>query len=402
MPDFWYKALTGSGAVQEGWISAPDEQEVEEELRRQGAYLIQTEQRDRPRRITDGNIDRRELLAFLEYLSGSFAAGIPLLTILDDVSKRLRSSRLRAIVTEVRDSVANEGKSLSQAMAAHPKAFPKLYVATIQAGEASGQLAFSLQQLVEYTDWQESISSSVRQATMYPAIVLGAVSLLVTGLVGFVFPRIIPILRTRDVDLPLPTTIIMTLSLFIREHWLVVILAVVAIVVGVMLVRQSDRGRRIIDRLIIRTPVIGEFVLEVNIARVVTYLGLFYRSGVDLIQSLLLVEQMATNSVVADIVREARLRIEGGETMASAFGHSPLVPAIVMRSLALGESTGRLDESLERAKLYYSREIPAAVRRVVTLIQPVMIIVLGGVILLVALAIILPILNIYSSIGVRR
>jgi type IV pilus assembly protein PilC len=137
-------------------------------------------------------------------------------------------------------------------------------------------------------------------------------------------------------------------------------------------------------------------------ARVVTYLGLFYRTGVDLLQSLLLVEQMATNRVVGEVVRDAREHIEGGESITTAFGRSALVPMIVMRSLALGESTGRLDEALERAKLYYGREIPAAVRRMITLIQPILIVVLGGVVLLVALAIMLPILNIYNTIGIRR
>jgi type IV pilus assembly protein PilC len=234
VPDYWYKALTGSGSVQEGWINAASEVQVEEELRRQGAFLIQTEVRTRARKVTDGPVERRELLAFLEYLSGSFTAGIPLLTILDDIPRRLRSARLKAIINEVRTAVADEGKSLSDAMADHPRAFPRLFIATIQAGEASGQLAFSLQQLVEYLDWQENISASVRQATMYPVIVLGAVSLLVGGLVGFVFPRIIPILRTRDVELPLPTKIIMTLSLTIRENWLavLVLLAVVTVTIA--------------------------------------------------------------------------------------------------------------------------------------------------------------------------
>jgi len=402
VPDYWYKALTGSGAVQEGWISAPSETGVEEELRRQGAFLIQTEQRSRKRRITDGAVDRRELLAFLEYLAGSFSAGIPLLTTLDDIPQRLRSARLKAIVGEVRVGVSEEGKSLSEAMGDHPKAFPPLFIATIKAGEASGQLAFALQQLVEYLDWQETISSSVRQAMMYPIVVITAVGLLVVGLLGFVFPRIIPVLRTRDVELPLPTKIIMTLSLIIRDHWGAVLAVLVALIVTFLVLRRSERGRLFLDTLIVRTPGVGPFIVEVNMARVVTYLSLFYRAGVDLMTSLLLVEQMATNKVVANLVRDARIRIEGGETMASAFGQSPLVPVIVLRSLALGEATGQLEESLERVKMYYAREIPAAVKRVVTLIQPAMIVFLGGVILMVALAIMLPILNIYNSIGARR
>ena len=402
MPDYWYKALTSAGAVQEGWATAQSEAGLEEKLREQGAFLITAKISARQTSGTDGKVPRRDLLAFLEYLAGSFTAGLPLLTILDDVQPRLRSARLKAILLEVRSEVANQGRSLSEAMADHPKAFPHLFVATIRAGEASGQLSFALQQLVDYLDWQEGISGSVRQATMYPIVVLIAVGLLVTGLVGFVFPRILPILRLRQVQLPLPTRIIMAASSVIHDHWIALVAVVAAVAAAFILVRRSEAGRLRTDALLLKVPVVGRFVLEVNIARVVTYLSLFYRAGVDLMQSLLLVEQMVTNRVVARLVRDARERIGEGETMAVAFGKSPLVPLVVMRSLALGESTGRLDEALDRAKLYYGREIPASVRRVVTLIQPALIIVLGAVILVVALAIMLPILNIYNTIGARR
>jgi type IV pilus assembly protein PilC len=402
LPDYWYQALTGSGAVEEGWVNAPSEIGLEEELRRKGAFLIKAEARTRTKKLTDGKIDRAEILAFLEYLSGSFVAGLPLLTTLDDVPRRLRSAKLKTIVAEVRTAVAEEGKSLSDAMAEHPRAFPQLYVSTIQAGEASGQLAFSLQQLVDYMDWQEQISSSLRQAIMYPLVVLGAVGLLITGLVGFVFPRILPILKLRQVQLPLPTRIIMASSDFINHNILWLFIATVAAAITVVLLRRSERGRLIVDRLLLAIPGVGQLLLEVNMARVVTYLGLFYRSGVDLLQSLILVENMATNKVVANVVRDAREQITEGETIANAFGRSPLVPVVVMRSLALGESTGRLDEALDRAKLYYGREIPAAVRRMITLIQPAMIVLLGGIVLLVAMAIMLPILNIYNTIGIRR
>ena len=402
MPHYWYRALTGGGNVEEGWMTAPSESGVEDSLRQKGAFLITAEEREREKKHTDGRIERRELLAFLEYLSGSFTAGLPLLTTLEDVPRRIRSAKLKVIVGEVRNAVALEGKSLSEAMSEHPKAFPQVFISTIQAGEASGQLSFALQQLVEYLDWQEGIASSVRQATMYPLVVLVAISMLVVGLVGFVFPRILPILRMRDVDLPLPTKIIMTTSLFIRGNAALLALGAIALVALIVLARRTERGKYVIDAVLLKVPIVGAFMLEVNMARVVTYLGLFYRTGVDLLQSLALVEKMITNRVVARVVHDARDEIEGGASIATAFGRSPLVPVVVMRSLALGETTGRLDESLERARLYYSREIPAGVRRVVTLIQPAMIIILGGIVLLVALAIMLPILNIYNTIGVRR
>ena len=402
MPDYWYQALTSSGAVEEGFSTAPSEVVLEDQLRKQGSFLMKAEERSRARHVTDAKIERKELLAFLEYMAGSVTAGIPLLTILDDVPRRIKSPKLKIIIGEVSAAVSQEGMSLSGAMTKHPKAFPELFVATIQAGEASGQLAFALQQLLEYMDWQENITSSVREATMYPLVVLGAVALLVTGLIGFVFPRLIPILKLRQVDLPLPTRIIMFLSLLLRDHWFLLLVGIAAAVGVVVLFTRSERGRHLLDVAVLKIPVVGEFILEVNMARVVTYLSLFYRSGIDLLQALLLVERMATNSVVARIVHDARELIAGGETIANAFGRSPLVPVVVMRSLALGESTGKLDDALDRAKLYYGREIPAAVRRVISLIQPAMIVILGAVILMVALAIMLPILNIYNSIGVRR
>ncbi len=402
MPDFWYRALTGSGAVKEGFTTASNETELEEQLREEGTFLITAKIKERERSAADAVIPRKELLAFLEFLSGSFAAGLPILSILDDVQPRLKSAKLRTIIAAVRAAVADQGSSLSAAMSQYPKAFPQLIVATIRAGEASGQLAISLEQLVEHFDWQENISASVRQATMYPIIVLFAVGLLVTGLIGFVFPRIIPILRTRQVELPLATRIIMAASTVVREHWFALLVSMAIVGVLLVLIRRSEEGRFRTDLLLLKVPVLGKFVLEVNIARVVTYLSLFYRAGVDLLQSLALVESMVTNVVIARLVRNAREGVAAGETLAASFGRSPLVPMVVMRSLALGESTGRLDEALDRATVYYGREIPASVRRVITLIQPALIVVLGGVILLVALAIMLPILNIYNTIGVRR
>src|SRR3954464_12241094 len=228
MPEYWYSALTDTGSVQEGTMSAADETTLSDQLRAKGSFLIKTELRPggaggRPGSLTDGKIERRDLLAFLEYVAGSFDVGIPMLETLDDVVNRLQSKRLRRIVGEIRFAVADEGKSLSAALAEHPKAFPELYVGTIRAGEASGELSFALRQLVEYMDWQENISSQLKQATAYPGIVLTAVALLVVGLLGFVFPRITPLLRVRNIELPLPTRVILVVSSFVHERWPVVL-----------------------------------------------------------------------------------------------------------------------------------------------------------------------------------
>jgi type IV pilus assembly protein PilC len=402
VPEFWYSALTDGGSVREGILSAPDESALEDHLRQLGVFLIRSEVREKTvRKLTDGKIDRRELLAFLEYVAGSFDVGIPILETMDDVATRLQSKRLRLIIGEVRYAVAEEGKSLSAAMAEHPVAFPELYVGTIRAGEASGELGYALRQLVEYMDWQQGISSQLAQATLYPVIVLGAVTLLVIGLIGFVFPRIIPMLQSQKVQLPLPTRVILAVSTFVRQDWLIATLLFNGIILIGYLAYRTSRGRYIIDGLILRLPVVGSVVRDVNMARIVTYLGLFYRTGVELVFSLSLVERIIDNRVISVAVGKARVMVTDGVSMASAFGGSTLFPHVVIRSIALGEATGNLDQALSRAKDYYSREIPAAVRRMITVLQPLLIAVIGGVILTVALAIILPILNIYNSIGRR-
>jgi type IV pilus assembly protein PilC len=405
VPDFWYSALTDGGTVKEGRMNAPSESALEDYLRRQGAFLIRTEVRESAasgsRSLTDGKIERKELLAFLEYVAGSFDVGIPILESLDDVARRLQSKRLRKIIGEIRYAVSEEGKSLSAAMAEHPMAFPELCVGTIRAGEASGELGYALRQLVEYMDWQETIASQLKQATMYPIIVVIAVALLVTGLIGFVFPRILPLLNGQK-SLPLPTRVILHTSEFIRHEWLVALVALNSVILFVYFLHRTPRGRLFVDTAVLRLPIFGPVVRDVNMARVVTYLALFYRTGVELVLSLQIVERIITNKAVAAGVAAAREQVVQGVSIASALGQSPLFPTVVLRAVALGEATGNLDTALARTKDYYSREIPATVRRMITLLQPLLIAMIGGVILTVALAIILPILNIYASIGVRH
>jgi type IV pilus assembly protein PilC len=405
VPEYWYSAVTASGAVEEGWLRAASEGALEESLRERGVFLVRSEvgrHHEDVHTLTDGVVDRRELLAFLEYVAGAFDVGIPILEVLDDVTNRVQSKRLVKIVGEVRYAISDEGKSLSEALGEHPLAFPALYVGTIRAGEATGQLGYALRQLVEYIDWQATITSQLKQATLYPIIVVVAVGLLVLGLIGFVFPRIIPVLVVQKVALPLPTRIILKASTIVRDDWLAVLIALNVVTFATYGIRRTAAGRLWTDGLLLRLPIVGGTIRDVNMARIVTYLSLFYSTGVELVLSLTLVERIIDNRAISEAVRQARELVVQGVSIATAFAQSPLFPTMVLRGIALGEATGHLDESLARAKEYYSREIPAAVRRMITLLQPVLIAFIGGVILTVALAIVLPILNIYNSIGVRH
>lgn len=398
--DFTYEALLPNGDVTRGELSAENEIELEERLRDLGQYLIRAEARAAAARTrTDAPVRPQELIAFTEYLFASVQVGLPLLTALSDAEVRLTGTKIRAITREIAESVGVEGRSLSEALAEHPRTFPELYVAIVEAGEATGRLEFALERLLEYMDWQQEIRSQIRQATLYPLIVFLAMVMLILILITFVYPKLLPILTQFDVTLPLPTRILIGVTEFVRGFWFVVLGAIGGIVAGIWLIRKSSRGRRLTDWMLLRVPIFGRLMHEINMARFVTYLALFYRTGVGLIQGLQLVERIMANRVLADAVGAARERIERGDSIAEAFQGTKLFPPLVVRSLALGETTGRLDDALMRSKVYYDRELPTTVKRLLAALQPTLILMLGGVILLVGLSIILPILSIYQSIS---
>ena len=202
--------------------------------------------------------------------------------------------------------------------------------------------------------------------------------------------------------MPMATQLVIGASEIIRGYWAAFAGALAAMIVGVALGRRNPSTRVKIDALLLRIPVFGDLITQINMARLVTYMALFYRTGVEIVYSLELSERLVGNRAVARAVRGVREAIIGGESLGAAFSASPVFPAMVVRTVSLGEITGHLDEALNRASIYYEREIPAAVRRMVTILQPALIALMGGAVLLVAMAIILPILGIYDSIGQRR
>lgn len=403
MPHFWYEALTATGQVETATMAATSEEDLAERLRENGAYLVRSRPAEKPApaRKTDGKIEKKHLLALLEYMAGSAQVGMPIMTTLSDVEPRLESKKLRKIVAEMRDTMSLEGKSLSEAMAEHPKAFDNFYISTIQAGEASGQLDYVLAQLVKHLDWQQTIGSQIKQAVLYPIIIVVAIAGLLVVLVGFVFPRLIPILTSRGGELPMATQLVVGASEIIRGYWIVFLGVLAALGVFIAVGRRNPAMRVKLDGLLLRLPVFGDLIRQINMARLVTYMALFYRTGVEIVYSLELSERLVGNRAVARAVAAVREAIIGGESLGAAFAVSPIFPPMVVRAISLGEITGHLDDALNRASIYYEREIPAAVRRMVTILQPALIAVMGGAVLLVALAIILPILGIYDSIGKR-
>jgi type IV pilus assembly protein PilC len=393
-----YQALTESGTLTRGSMQAESEEELAARLREQGQYLVRAREARRAKVYSDGPISDQDLTHVIEYLATSLEAGIPLLQVLTDLENRLPRKRIRKIVAEIRTALLH-GESLSDAMAHYPKAFSKLVVSTVKAGETTGRLDFALRQLLAYLDWVQEIRVLIRQATTYPAIVVIGLIVLLAVLMTILFPKILPVLESFQVDLPLPTRMTIAGVRFLERHWAALAAGFAGLGVLLWIAARTSGGRQLIDSALLRLPVIGQAALDINMARLVTYLSLCYATGVGVLGGLRLVEEMLGNSVLAKAVGRARTAIERGASIAQAFVEEGVFPPILTRSLALGESTGRLDEALQRVKLYYDRELPARVRRLLSLLNPALVVILGAVILVVGLAIILPIMNIYRSLG---
>ncbi|GIW51626.1 MAG: MSHA biogenesis protein MshG [Gemmatimonadales bacterium] len=393
-----YQALTQSGSLTRGLMQAENEEELAARLREQGQYLVRARKTRRAKVYADGPISDQDLTHVIEYLATSLEAGIPLLQVLTDLENRLPRRRIRKIVAEIRTALLH-GEGLSDAMAHYPKAFSKLVVSTVKAGETTGRLDFALRQLLAYLDWVQEIRVLIRQATTYPAIVVTGLVVLLVTLMTVLFPKILPVLESFQVALPLPTRMTIGAARFLERHWAELAAGLVGLGALLWVAARTTPGRKLIDSALLRLPVIGPVVLDINMARLVTYLSLCYATGVGVLGGLRLIEEMIGNSVLARAVARARVAIERGASIAQAFVEQNVFPTIVTRSLALGESTGRLDEALQRVKLYYDRELPARVRRLLSLLNPALVVILGAVILIVGLAIILPIMNIYQSLG---
>jgi type IV pilus assembly protein PilC len=391
-----YQALTESGTLTRGSMQAESEEELAARLREQGQYLVRAREARRAKVYSDGPISDQDLTHVIEYLATSLEAGIPLLQVLTDLENRLPRKRIRKIVAEIRTALLH-GESLSDAMAHYPKAFSKLVVSTVKAGETTGRLDFALRQLLAYLDWVQEIRVLIRQATTYPAIVVIGLIVLLAVLMTVLFPKILPVLESFQVDLPLPTRMTIAGVRFLERHWAALAAGFAGLGVLLWIAARTSGGRQLIDSALLRLPLIGQAALDINMARLVTYLSLCYATGVGVLGGLRLVEEMLGNSVLAKAVGRARTAIERGASIAQAFVEEGVFPPILTRSLALGESTGRLDEALQRVKLYYDRELPARVRRLLSLLNPALVVILGAVILLVGLAIILPIMNLYQS-----
>ncbi len=396
MPVYEYKALDKKGKRIKGTLDAESQSQAGNQLRRQGVYpvsIIRTHQRQKKNK---GHLSWRqgvrpeEISVWTRQLATLLAAGIPLVQALDSLYEQTVNKVLKNIVADVRDAV-NEGSSLTDALAPYPRLFSSVYVNMVRAGEASGSLDIVLERLADFAEKQEAIRARLRAALVYPVFmaVIGTAILFV--LVTYIVPNITQVFVEMDRVLPLPTLLLIQCSDFLQKNWWFIALALAAFVITVRMAVQKPWGRRIWDYIKLKFVVIGPVMQKVILVRFASTLGSLLKSGVGLMDSMAIVRAVVANVHIAEVVGQSMEQVRKGQSVVRTLQDSEWFPPVFVQMIGVGEQSGTLDKMLEKSARAYEREVEMAVLAMTSLIEPVMIAVMGLVIGFIVLSILLPI-----------
>lgn len=402
MPRFNYQARSRSGQKVTGIMLAEDEEQLTLTLREMDLYLVNVKtEDDRVRAYFIRRVKRREIINFTVHLATAVGGGIPILQAFEDLELQTTDHRMKNAIVVILEDLRG-GSSLSDALSRHPTIFSEIYVNMAKAGETSGSLVRVLQHLIVFLEWQDGLISEVKRATIYPATVLIAVLGLLGILIGFVFPRILPVITNLKVPLPFITRVIMALSDFVRHGWYWILLAGASFFVLIRFLKASEDGLLILDAIKLRLPVIGGLVEKICLSRFAHHLGILLQTGVDITQSLSIAERVVGNAVIAQAVSEAREKVIQGGALWRSLQETGVFPPLVIRMIFVGETTGTIDSTLGRVTDFYDREIPATVKKLFALLEPLIIVMLAVIVLMVALSVFLPLYSALGRVGARR
>ena len=407
MPQYAYRAKDDGGRTVTGLMDAPTEDQVDQSLRERGLYIISVETRAQPRAVARkprapkvGKISRRDLILLSTHLGTLFSAAIPLAPGLKEFAEEAPGKTVGTVAQGLLERVEG-GAMLSDAMAQYPNVFPDIYVALVKAGEASGQLDAVFADLVASLEWQQTIISQVRQASLYPMILLSALGGLVTLLFTFVLPRFAGILQKTGAPIPLPTKIVLAIGVFMQANWTYLLTGLVVAVVVFRLWIRTPGGRVGWDYVKLHLPLFGSIFRRVALSRFAHYLETLQRAGVEFVYALTVLERVVGNAYMARALARVREQVVGGMRFTDALRATRQFPPLVIRMVANGELSGDLPGSLAKVSQYYDKEVPDAVRRIFGLIEPIMITVLAVVVLGSILSVFLPIYTVLGKMSAR-
>jgi type IV pilus assembly protein PilC len=400
MPLFEYTARnTSNGQIQKGQLEVASKDEVNAYLRKNRLLLVNV--REAPKQIKlslgGGRVKTRDIVIFTRQFATMINAGLPLVQSLNILAQQTENKALREVTKSVVYDVES-GNTLADAFSKHPKAFSALYVNMVAAGEAGGILDTILLRLSTFLEKNDALVRKVKGAMVYPGVIitvaLGAIAILLI----FVIPTFQNMFASANLELPLPTRVVIGMSNFLINYWWAILGAIGAMIFAFRQYYGTTGGRKQIDGLILKAPVLGDVVRKSAVSRFTRTLGTLVSSGVSILEGLEITAKTAGNAVIHDAVMESRQSIAGGETIAAPLEKSQVFPPMVISMIAVGEQTGGLDEMLSKIADFYDEEVDVAVSALLSLMEPAMIVVLGVIVGGMVIAMYLPIFDMMNAV----
>lgn len=401
MPSFVWKGRIRGGANQEGVLVADSREAAMATLRRQQIRVTSLRQKGReipfmPR--LPSRIGIKNIAVFTRQFSVMLDAGLPLVQCLEILGDQQENRKFRDIIHQVRADVES-GQSLADSMAKHPAAFDNLYSSMVAAGEAGGILDIILQRLSLYLEKLYKLRSQIRSAMIYPVTVIVIAFVVVWIILWKVIPVFTQLFAGLGGELPWLTRMVVAASNFIGRFGWLLIPIVIAAFLGGRAYYRTRRGRRVIDGLALRLPVLGMLVRKIAVARFCRTLGTLTSSGVPILDGLEITAKTSGNAIVEDAVMAVRKSVEEGKTLSGPLAETKVFPPMVVQMVNVGEQTGALDQMLSKIADFYEDEVDTAVEGLIKLLEPIMIVFLGGIIGIIVTAMYLPLYTILGRIS---
>ncbi|GLV49133.1 secretion system protein [Thermus sp. LT1-2-5] len=387
---FLYEATDEKGErIYRGVLEAETPQGARRRLREMGLYPLRLE---RVRRPTRRRVPLPELVLFMEEFATLVGAGVSVAQALHTLSLESRHPLLKEAARGVRERVEG-GEGLAQAMGAYPEVFPPLVRALVGAAEVGGALEVVLRRIAEYLDKSHDLREKVRTALLYPSFVVAVLVLVVAVLLLFVIPVFARLYGAAGAELPWPTRFLIGTSFFVRQNGLWLLLLLVGLAYFLRAYHQTPGGARLLDGFLLKLPLVGPVLHKAAMARFARTLATLYEGGVLITQALEATRNTLGNAALAEALDRVLERVVRGESLSAAMGREPLFLPILVRLTLVGEEAGSLDQMLYQAAFHLEREVDYGVKRLSSSIEPTLILVLGGIMLVVALALYLPLFD---------
>jgi type IV pilus assembly protein PilC len=398
MASFSYTARALNGKLKTATIDAATREEAVAQLRRQRLTVVKVDEESKRQKPGGGKIKMRDIVIFTRQFSTMINSGLPLVQALDILAKQSENKTLQEVTRAVVFDVES-GHTVADALRKHPKAFNDLYVNMVAAGEAGGILDTILMRLAVFMEKNDVLIRKVKGAMIYPAVIMSVAAIAITVLLIFVIPVFENMFGSVGLALPLPTRIVIGLSKFLRG-WggLGTVLGIIGSVFAIKNYYKTANGKLVIDRALLKFPVLGDVLRKSAVSRFTRTLGTLISSGVSILDGLEITAKTAGNRVIQDAIMASRSSIAGGDTIAAPLAKSQVFPPMVISMIAVGESTGGLDEMLAKIADFYDEEVDAAVSGLLSLLEPVMIVFLGIVVGGMVIAMYLPIFDMINAV----